>query len=134
MYEYSATLVDNYDGDTLTVDTVLMPDEWVDLGFGIRKNFYQLERMKLRLYGVNAPEIKDPGPAGEDARDWVKKWFTDNCPGGVFTLNTFATSSKNTEDKDDKYGRYLAIVTAPNGRRLNDDLISTGHGVPYMVT
>jgi endonuclease YncB( thermonuclease family) len=134
MYEYTARLLENYDGDTLTVEIDLVPNEDVDLGFGVHKNLHETTVEKLRLYGVNAPEIKASGTDGEQARDWVKQWFTDHCPGASFTLNTFATSSLNTRDKQEKYGRYLAIVTSPDGRRLNDDLITSGHGVPYMVT
>jgi len=133
MYEYTARVMDNYDGDTLTVEIDLVPNEDRDLGFGIHKNLRETTIEKLRLYGVNAPEVKAAGPEGEEARDWLRVWFAEHCPGGDFTLNTFQTSRLNTRDKQEKYGRYLAIVTAPDGRRLNDDLITSGHGVPYMV-
>lgn len=134
MYEYSARMIDNYDGDTMTAEIVLLPDQLEDLGFGIHKNFYETATKKFRLYGVNAPEVKAAGPEGEQAREWLREWFADHVPEGVFTLNTFKTSSANPDDKQEKYGRYLAIVTAPDGRRLNDDLITSGHGVPFMVT
>lgn len=134
MYEYTARMIDNYDGDTLTVEIDLVPNENRDLGFGVHKNLHETTVEKLRLYGVNAPEIKAAGLEGEEARDWLRAWYAEHCPDGDFTLNTFATSSHNPLDKQEKYGRYLAIVTAPDGRRLNDDLITSGHGVPYMVT
>lgn len=134
MYEYTARVIEEYDGDTVTVEITLVDDEMVNLGFGITRNYHETTSEKLRLYGVNSPEIRAPGPEGEQARDWAKQWFVDHCPDGTFTLNTFATSSRNTRDKQEKYGRYLAIVTAPDGHRLNDDLITSGHGVPYMVT
>ena len=133
MYEYTARLIDNYDGDTLSVEITLI-DETADLGFGEVRTFRETKAAKLRLYGVNAPEIRAAGPDGEAARDWVAGWFSLHCPNGWFVLNTFKTSSLNPFDKEDKYGRYLAIVTSPDGRRLNDDLILSGHGVPYMVT
>lgn len=133
MYEYTAMLVDHYDGDTMVVRIVLI-DQTEDLGFGIVRDFHETTDEKLRLYGVNCPEIKAAGPEGEAARDWVDTWFAEHAPDGIFTVNTFKTSSLNPLDKQEKYGRYLAIVTAPDGRRLNDDLISSGHGVPYMVT
>lgn len=134
MYEYAARLLENYDGDTMTVEIILIDERKIDLGFGVVKDFYETTVEKLRLYGVNSPEIKAVGTEGEQARDWVRQWFTDHCPGGTFTLNTFASSSLNTRDKQEKYGRYLAIVTAPDGKRLNDDLIASGHAVAYMVT
>ena len=133
MYEYDARMVENYDGDTMSVE-ILLVNETIDLGFGEVRTFRESKRAKLRLYGVNAPEIKATGPEGEAARDWVAEWMRLHCPDGWFTLNTFKTSSVNPDDKGDKYGRYLALVTAPDGRRLNDDLILSGHAVPYMVT
>lgn len=134
MYEYQARMLENYDGDTMTVEIDLIPNEDRDLGFGVHKNLHETTTETLRLYGVNSPEIKAPGPEGEQARDWLRQWLVDHCPGGGFTVNTFRTSGVNPLDKKEKYGRYLAIVTAPDGHRLNDDLISSGHGVPYMVT
>src|ERR1700750_849405 len=104
-------MIDNYDGDTMTVEIDLVPDEDQDLGFGVHKNLHETTVEKLRLYGVNAPEIKAPGPEGERARDWLKQWMVDHCPGAQFTLNTFQTSKDNPRDKQEKYGRYLAIVT-----------------------
>jgi endonuclease YncB( thermonuclease family) len=134
MYEYTARLIDNYDGDTMRVEIDLIPDQDVDLGFGIRKNLHETATEILRLYGVNSPEIRAKGPEGEQARDWLQQWLTDHAPAGEFTINTFPSSGTNTRDKQEKYGRYLAIVTAPDGHRLNEDLVASGHGTPYMVT
>lgn len=133
MYEYTARMIDNYDGDTMTVEIDLIPDQLQDLGFGFRKNLHETTVEELRLYGVNCPEIRAAGPEGEEARDWLDQWMAEHVPEGDFTLNTFPTSGRNPLDKQEKYGRYLAIVTAPDGHRLNDDLILSGHGVPYMV-
>jgi endonuclease YncB( thermonuclease family) len=133
MYEYTARMVENYDGDTMVVEIDVVPNREEDLGFGLRKNLHETATEKLRLYGVNSPEIKAAGPEGEQARDWLRQWMVEHCPDGDFTLNTFKTSSLNPLDKQEKYGRYLAIITAPDGHRLNDDLVTSGHAVPYMV-
>src|SRR4029077_12413933 len=109
MYEYQATLVSDYDGDTMTVKMVVK-DIHEDLGFGIFMDHRQTEIAILRLYGVNSPEIKAPGPEGEQARDWLRQWMTDHVPNGQFTVNTFRSSGVNPLDKKEKYGRYLAIV------------------------
>ena len=45
MYEYKATVTAVYDADTITVD--------VDLGFRSH-----LKKIKLRLFGINAPEVR----------------------------------------------------------------------------
>src|SRR5690349_23926089 len=103
MYEYTARMIENYDGDTMTVEIDLVPNEDVDLGFGVHKNLHETATEKLRLYGVDAPEIKAKGPEGEQARDWISQWMATHCPQGDFTLNTFRTSSANARDKQEKY-------------------------------
>lgn len=133
MYEYQARLIENYDGDTMTVE-VILKDVHEDLGFGIFMDYHETRVEILRLYGVNSPEIKAAGPEGEQARDWLRQWLTEHAPSGQFTVNTFPSSKVNPTDKKEKYGRYLAIITAPDGHRLNDDLVTSGHAVPYMVT
>lgn len=107
MYEYAATLGEVHDGDTMHFT--------VDLGFGIESNH------PIRLDGVNAPELATP--AGKASLAWVQAWFTQHP--GPYVLNT----KKNHETE--KYGRYLARVTAADGSVLNDDLLSAGQAVPY---
>ena len=61
MYEYSATVVKVYDGDTITVD--------IDLGFGI-----VLRKQKIRLYGVNTPEVRgEEKELGKKVRDLLRE-------------------------------------------------------------
>lgn len=62
MYEYTAIVREVYDGDTVTVD--------VDLGLCT-----WLHGQKLRLYGINAPEMRgEQRTAGTVTRDW---WLAD---------------------------------------------------------
>lgn len=129
MYEYCGRLISMTDADTLRVEIVLI-DEQRDLGFGIARHMHETVPQKLRLYGVQAPERYTT--AGKAATAWVLQWLTEHCPDGVFTVNTFKGSYGL--DKQEKYGRYLAIITAPDGQRLNDDLVATGNAVPYMVS
>lgn len=115
MYEYAAwgdssgrDVLGVVDGDTLHVG--------VDLGLDISTH------ITLRLYGINAPEM---GTAeGVAAKQWALEWFQTNCPDGTFTVNTI-------KDKREKYGRYLAVVTAPNLRVYNADIVTAGHAVEY---
>lgn len=108
MYQYLASLESIHDGDTMTFH--------LDLGFSI------YSKHSVRLSGVNAPELKTP--EGKAALDYVTNWFFVNR--GPYVLAT--RKSSETE----KYGRYLASVTATtNGRVLNDDLVSYGHALAY---
>lgn len=118
MYEYTAwglnTLRDPrgvVDGDTMHVG--------VDLGLDVAV------QVTLRLYGINAPEMRTP--EGKAAKQWAIAWFVTHCPSGTFTVNTI-------KDQREKYGRYLAVVTAPGGAVFNDDIVAAGHAVPYTVT
>lgn len=132
MYEYTARLIDITDGDTARLLITLI-DDAIDVGFGVTSYRHETKREKVRLYGINAPELRAAGTAGEDASAYADQWVVEHCPEGTFTLNTFKTSGVDADDKQEKYGRYLAIITAPDGHRLNDDLVTAGHAVPYMV-
>jgi endonuclease YncB( thermonuclease family) len=116
MYEYACTgdpsprdPLGVVDGDTLNVI--------IDLGCDISV------RTTLRLYGINAPELSTQ--AGKDAKTWTIQWFVEHCPAKQFTIKT-------VKDKTEKYGRYLATITAPDGAVFNDDIVAAGHAVPYF--
>ena len=110
LFRYKARVVKVVDGDTVDVD--------IDLGFGITK------RERVRLAGVNAPELHSKDAAEKSAaaasRQFAVDWVT--ARGDVFL---------RTEKEHEKYGRYLAWVEADDGSSLNDELVASGHGVPY---
>lgn len=114
MYEYNAEIASVYDGDTCTAT--------IDLGFGIH-----IRKAKLRLLGVNTPEIRGVEPEirqqGLAARDWLR---TEILGKRVRVLSK----------KKGKYGRYLVVIWKlqdgePEPESLNDALIRTGHATPY---
>ena len=106
MYEYRAAIIRVVDGDSLHAE--------VDLGFDVRM------RMKLRLAGVNAPEMNTL--EGKTARGYLIELF-GTLPAAV-TLRT-------EKDRQEKYGRYLAWIHLPDGRSVNELLLATGHAIPY---
>ncbi len=110
MYEYSAVITSVYDGDTLTAD--------VDLGFKMCA-----KKIKLRLLGVNTPEIrtKDPDEKARAiiARDRVRELCLDRAV-------VIITSKKG------KYGRWLSSVSI-DGQDLAELLISEGLAVKYAI-
>ncbi len=81
-YIYRATLERVVDGDT--VDIV------IDLGFST------FRKERIRLYGVDAPEIKTP-----EGR-YVKSVLIDRLNEGGLKIRT-------VKDRRDKYGRYLGL-------------------------
>jgi micrococcal nuclease len=108
LYQYRATMVSAYDGDTVTLD--------VDVGFEVR------HRIRCRLYGIDTPELRGiERPEGLAARDWLR----ERLPVGTeLTLRTI-------RDRTGKYGRYLAELWH-NGENINQELIEAGHAVPYL--
>jgi endonuclease YncB( thermonuclease family) len=105
MFEYKATVDKVVDGDTIDVT--------LDLGFRI----YFKERLRLDL--IDAPEMNQPG--GREAKAYVEQVLP---LGSACTVQTY----KNPKDK---YGRWLAVVTLPDGRILNDEMIYNGHAKRY---
>lgn len=84
MYNYQAQVVNVHDGDTVTVD--------IDLGFGA-----WLKGQKIRLSGLNAPELRLP--EGAISRD-----FLANLVGGR------AVMIDTIKDRKEKYGRWLGVL------------------------
>lgn len=114
MYEYEAQVLRVVDGDTV--------DCTVDLGMDVQ--IYQ----RLRLVGIDAPEINTAGTEGEDARDWLRKYLV---PGDTIIVKT-------VKDRREKYGRYLASITAAPREwegelpiDISAEMIRAGHARPY---
>ncbi len=70
---------------------------------------------KIRVLGVDATELHDPG--GKAAREFAWVWLM----AGPFDLTTC---------KKDSFGRWLGTVSR-NGEDLGQMLIQHGYGVPY---
>jgi len=103
MYTYKAKIVDVYDGDTFTF--------YVDLGFDV------WVKSRLRLYGVDTPEMRGPEKKeGTVVRDYVRQKI----------LNKMV---EITVLKKGKFGRYVAkVVYEEEGKTidLSEDLYARG--------
>jgi micrococcal nuclease len=113
MYEYRATVVAVYDGDTLHAD--------VDLGF--RVTF----RMAFRLYGINTPELHTGTPESKLKGLAARMALL----GLVLDKRVLIRSHK---DAQEKYGRYLAEIVTLDAPpvNVNDWMVAQGHAEPYM--
>lgn len=109
MYEYSATVISVYDGDTITVS--------VDMGFHITQT------MSVRLARINSPEVRGGSSTeGLEARDYLRSILL----GKKVTLVTY-------KDGKEKYGRYLADVYLGEPRVfncVNDMMVAKGFAQP----
>ena len=112
MYEYTVFVKAVYDGDTVTVD--------IDLGFNSK-----LCNEKLRLLGINAPEIRggtdETRQKAREARDFLRSLI----------LNKHVTV-RTVKDQKGKYGRYLAIIYLPDGQCVNLSMIENNHAEKYI--
>jgi len=99
-YAYDAEITRVIDGDTF--------DFKIDLGFSINV------KERLRLYGVNTPEIK-----GEEKSegDRVKAYVTKLILGKTFKILVY---------KKGKYGRYVADLMLSKKERLSMHLYKNG--------
>ncbi len=108
MYEYRAEVRSVYDGDTIRAD--------INLGFGV-----VLENQKLRLLGINTPEIRgDSREHGLMARDALR----DKIEGMTVTVRTH-------KDSQGKYGRWLAVVYLGE-ENVNEWLLNHGFATKYQ--
>lgn len=130
-YEYMATVTKIVDGDTVYVS--------LDLGIEISVN------LKLRLYGINAPEKRGASRgAGIMALNHLKHLLTKhrlNPDDKIYEADVGQKILiKTRKDKQGKYGRYLAeligCVRFDDGNReeinLNAQMVIDGHAVEYM--
>lgn len=105
IYVYKANVTKVYDGDTITCD--------IDCGFGV-----VLMKQKIRLYGLNAPEVRgDSKEQGIISRDKLRERILNK-----------EIRLKTIKDKKGKYGRYIATVYLDT-ENINDWLIETNLAV-----
>jgi endonuclease YncB( thermonuclease family) len=82
-----------------------------------------LHGQKLRLYGINAPEMRgDQRAAGTTTRDWLREQILDK----VITIKTY-------KDQTEKYGRWLADIWLDGQKiSINDQMIHQGLAISYL--
>jgi len=102
-----------YDGDTLTLRS--------------KSNGPNSSRQRVRLIGIDAPEIKECQPFAEEA----KKFTLDSCEN----MNIYLSFEPNG-DKKDRYGRLVAwIWLKVNGGgylNVNEALVAKGLASVYF--
>jgi endonuclease YncB( thermonuclease family) len=104
-YAYNVEIVRIHDGDTLTVS--------VDLGFRI------VHQVNIRLAGINAPELRTE--EGKTTLRVLAAFVAEHA--GQWTARTFKSG-------EEKYGRWLAKLYAPDGTDVSAWLLSMGLAVP----
>jgi len=88
IYIYRAELIRVVDGDTVEL--------MIDQGFS------QFTKQTMRLYGIDAPEMRTA--AGKEAKAWL--WEALQPLEAIYV----ETLQHKTKAKRDKYGRFLAVL------------------------
>lgn len=110
-YIYQATVANLVDADTIDLD--------IDLGFSL----WISER--VRVYGINAPESRTSNTT-EKLRGMAAKQY-------AATLLPLGTQIRvQTAHTHEKYGRFLATITLPDGTDFATRMIEANHAVPYF--
>lgn len=113
-YDYRCTIRRVIDGDTLDVS--------IDLGFGIQR------QDRVRAYGLNCREIHSRDAKEKRAGLVDKEFATALLPAGT----EVTIRSHKPANPEEKYGRWLATITLPDGRDFAESMIAAGCGVPYF--
>lgn len=103
-------------------------DDGDTVWFFIDKGFHDYEFQPIRLWGVDAPELRrrESAEAGRAARDYLFALIPGGTPVQLWT-----------EREKDRHGRYVAAIfsLAPDGelRCVNVDMVTAGHAVPVEM-
>jgi micrococcal nuclease len=105
-YKYRAELVRAVEGETIYLN--------VDLGFRVRK------LIRVRVLNLDTPEMNtvEGGVAKLTASTLLK------------TEGDFPLRVTTLKDKTDKYGRWLAVITMPDGSDYAETMTALGHVKP----
>lgn len=108
MWDRRAEFLYNFDGDSIRMI--------------LDQGFYDTKEVEIRLLGVFAPELREPG--GEECKQFVKSWFSQNYINKRWSYIVTTARMKNTDAEQRTFTRYVGTVTSLDGNRsLNQELI-----------
>jgi len=110
-----ARVISCYDGDTIHC---------------VFKLFYKYYKFKIRLYGIDTPEMK-PNLAIENRKTLVDRAHKAKLRLEELILNKLVYVYCREYDK---YGRILAVIKLreDDDKTVNDMMIDEGYAVPYF--
>lgn len=106
MWDKRAQVVSVYDGDTLTMV--------LDQGFGDSKE------IRVRLLGVFAPELRQPG--GQETRQFVVDWLAQRSSGVKWPW--LVVTSRTADHETMTFSRYVATVSTLDGTQTLNTAVS----------
>jgi micrococcal nuclease len=106
-YIYKATITNIVDGDTV--------DAIIDVGFR------QFTTQRLRLLGIDTPELNDKVLENRDKAKQAKEYLASLILGKSVIVQT---------SKSDSFGRWLGTIYLDD-LNINEHLIETGHAIRW---
>jgi len=114
-----AKVVKVYDGDTFWIAA------WFDS---------DIYRFKVRLYGINCPELNSHNHMEKERAKQAKQFVIDKILNRVVQIHVLNHTTINNKKIEEKYGRLLAhIKYKENGQEydLCQELLKNNLGLPY---
>lgn len=139
-WEYNAQITRVIDGDT--VEVTLSKTVTYDFGFKFRDEMTRSFSLRLRLYGIDTPEISGVKKTsqeyaeGKEAEAFATAWLDEHCEktvDGNWLVFLQTHDGKHLDTKKGKYhGRWYAEVwtraaAGEERQSLNQALIDAGH-------
>lgn len=113
MHQHNCLLVAWLDGDTCDVK--------IDLDFDIWLN------MRIRVDGINSPEIHSKNPVEKKAGTLARSHAELLAP----TQQTYLIETAKAGKEREKFGRWLAKITLKDGRDFAKAMIDAGQAKEY---
>ncbi|HXG85085.1 MAG TPA: thermonuclease family protein [Pyrinomonadaceae bacterium] len=112
-YQFKGRITKIVDGDTL--------DAVVHLGFRVSID------LRLRLYGIDTPELRDADPTMRLNAQKAKARLIE------LTGNPMVLIKSHKPFHTEKFGRYLCQLYNSDGVNINQTLLDEGLAIPFMV-
>lgn len=114
MYVYNCMIIRWIDGDTVELE--------IDLGFRMRW------RGPMRVHGINTPEMQSHNLNDYNKALQAKAHAEQLLPAGTKTR----VWTVDGGEFFDKYGRFLARLSLPDGGDFTETMLRHGHGKMYL--
>lgn len=115
LYLYTGKIEKVIDGDTLDVT--------IDVGFNLKC------KDRIRLFGVNSPEMSTP--EGVEAKKYLESLIDGNGSDIIFY---------SIKDRRETFGRYLGVLYFGTGseslanKSINKTILESGHGKAKYIS